>query len=114
MAKVVERVTGQRFGDFVRERILQPLRMTRTAVSRADIANDGNVAVPCATLDDGGFVPKKFESWTCEDNSPLLAATGIRSSINDMLTWCRAVLSAERMEKSAAVRLIWPYAQHVS
>ncbi|GIJ90601.1 hypothetical protein Asppvi_009562 [Aspergillus pseudoviridinutans] len=98
MAKVVEKVTGQRFTEFLRERILNPLGMTRTALTRADIADDDNVAVPCATLDNGKFVQLDSESWPCEDHPPLLAATGMRSSLNDMLNWCIAVLSAERRE----------------
>lgn len=98
VAEVVESVTGQRFMDFVRERILQPLGMTRTALARADMADEDNFAAPCATLDDGRFIQLASESWPCEDHSPLLAATGMRSSINDMLKWCMAVLSAERTE----------------
>ncbi|THC96299.1 hypothetical protein EYZ11_004204 [Aspergillus tanneri] len=99
MAMVVERVTGQRFAEFVRERILRPLGLRRTILARADITDDNNVAVPCASLDDGAFIPLDSELWPCEDHSPLLAATGMRSTINDMLSWCIAVLSAERKEK---------------
>lgn len=101
MAAVVERVTGQRFADFVRERILEPLGMTRTAVSRTDIAGDDNVATSYAILEDGGIVELNSGSWPCENHSSLLAATGMRSSINDMLRWCMAVLSAERIEQNS-------------
>ncbi|KAF4153200.1 hypothetical protein CNMCM6069_001093 [Aspergillus lentulus] len=104
MAKVVERVTGQKFAEFVRERILHSLGMMRTALSRADIAGDDNVAAPCATLDDGSFVQLDSEPWSHEDCSPLLAATGMRSSVRDMLNWCVAVLSAERRENQPQVK----------
>lgn len=97
-AKVVESVAGQPFVDFVRQRILQPLQMKRTALARSDIAVDDNLAPPCVGLDNGAFVQLPSESWPCENNSPLLAAMGMRSSINDMLNWCMAVLSAERTE----------------
>lgn len=98
MAKVVESVTGQRFADFVRQQILQPLGMTRTALSRADLAGDDNVAAPCAKLDNGTFMQLASECWPCDDHSPLLSATGIRGSLNDMLSWCVAVLAAEQIE----------------
>lgn len=98
VALVIQKVTGQRFADFVRERILEPLEMTRTAMKRSDVERDGNVAVPCVKLSDGRFVEVLEQSWPCENHTPLLAATGMRSSLNDMLNWCMAVLAAERNE----------------
>ncbi|KAJ5095858.1 hypothetical protein NUU61_005214 [Penicillium alfredii] len=98
VAQAIQNLTGQRFADFVRERILDPLGMTRTAMKRSDVENDGNVAVPCVKLSDGRFVQGPEQSWPCEEHSPLLAATGMRSSLNDMLNWCIAVLAAERSE----------------
>lgn len=99
VALVVQRITGQRFADFVRERILDPLGMRRTAMTRAEVENDDNVAAPCHILSDGRITPVDDSSWPCEKHSPLLAATGIRSSLDDMLTWCIAVLDAERAEE---------------
>lgn len=98
MAKVVERVTGQQFADFVWGRILVPLGTTRIALTRADIKHDDNVAAPYGTLKDGSFVQLNSDSWPCDSHPTILAATGMRSSINDMLRWCIAVLSAERTE----------------
>ncbi|PGG95284.1 hypothetical protein AJ79_10140 [Helicocarpus griseus UAMH5409] len=98
MALIVEHVSGQRFADFVRERILEPLGMHRTAMTRADIENDGNLAIPCTKLSNGQFYHLSDSSWRCDDHSPLLAGMGMRSSLNDMLTWCIAVLDAERSE----------------
>ncbi|KAL2824434.1 beta-lactamase/transpeptidase-like protein [Aspergillus cavernicola] len=98
VALIVERITGQRFADFVRERILEPLGLNRTAMTRSDVENDGNVAVPCTKLSNGQFCQLLDISWPCEGHSPLLAGMGMRSSLNDMLTWCIAVLDAERSE----------------
>jgi CubicO group peptidase (beta-lactamase class C family) len=74
MGKVVERLTGRRFVDFVRERILKPLGMSRTAMQWADVAYEVNVASPCASLSDGSFAPLGSGSWPCEGHTPLLAA----------------------------------------
>ncbi|KAL3460895.1 beta-lactamase/transpeptidase-like protein [Aspergillus heterothallicus] len=98
VALIVERITGQRFADFVRERLLEPLGMSRTALTRAQIDSDDNLAVPCTKLSNGNFYQLPDSSWPCDHNSPLLAGMGMRSSLNDMLTWCIAVLDAERSE----------------
>ncbi|KAL3454599.1 beta-lactamase/transpeptidase-like protein [Aspergillus insuetus] len=98
MALIVERVSGKRFADFVRERIFEPLGMTRTALTRGDIERDENVAVPCTKLSNGQFYHLPDSSWPCDDHSPLLAGMGMRSTLNDMLTWCIAVMDAERSE----------------
>lgn len=102
MALVVERVTGERFADFIQRRILQPLGMTRTAFSKADITSDDNIAAPCTNLESETVSPIESGSWPCENHSPLLAGTGAQSSLNDMLTWCVAVLSAELQEEEAS------------
>ncbi|CEL08736.1 hypothetical protein ASPCAL11881 [Aspergillus calidoustus] len=99
VALVVQRVSGQRFADFVRERILIPLGMTRTVVSRSEIINEDNIAPPTFKTTGGHFARIRDESWPCEDHAPLLAATGMRSTLDDMLTFCLAVLDAERAEK---------------
>lgn len=98
VAQVIEQIDCQRFDEFIKDCILQPLEMTRTILTRAEIGADANVATPCVTLKNGQFVKLDFEDWPCEHVSPLLAAAGIRSSIKDMLKWCKAVLSAEREE----------------
>ncbi|KAL2865869.1 serine hydrolase domain-containing protein [Aspergillus lucknowensis] len=102
VALIVQRVSGQRFADFVRGRILDPLGMRRTAVRRSDLGGDGNVAAPCVKKSNGRFHGLSDESWPCEEYTPLLAATGMRSCLNDMLTWCIAVLDAERSENDSS------------
>lgn len=68
-------------------------------LSRADIKDENNIAYPHVQLSDGSFT--KFESldWPCDNNSPMLAALGIEASLNDVLSWCIAVMSAEREEQ---------------
>ncbi|KAL3496550.1 beta-lactamase/transpeptidase-like protein [Aspergillus germanicus] len=108
MALIVERVSGQRFADFLRQRILEPLGMNRTALTRADIENDDNIAVPCTILSNGQFYQLPDASWPCDDHSPLLAGMGMRSTLNNMLTWCIAVMDAERSENNASYKSTVP------
>ncbi|KAL4875866.1 beta-lactamase/transpeptidase-like protein [Aspergillus karnatakaensis] len=102
IALVVQRVGGMKFADLVRERILAPLGMTRTAVSREEIEREAkggnNVAPPTFRTSDGKVLIVPDEAWPCYDHAPLLAATGMRSTLDDMLTFCLAVLDAERAE----------------
>ncbi|THC95814.1 hypothetical protein EYZ11_004724 [Aspergillus tanneri] len=97
VAKVVEVVSGQSYASYVREHILTPLQMHSTVISSRDWKKD-NVAHPYVYTSDGKYAKLSSESWPCDDHSPLLAAMGMRSSLNDMLTWSKAVLEAETQE----------------
>ncbi|KAL2808470.1 beta-lactamase/transpeptidase-like protein [Aspergillus granulosus] len=108
VALVVQRVSGKRFADFVRERILDPLKMDRTAVKQSDMKNDDNIADSCVKLTNGRFFAVDEKAWPCEDYTPLLAATGMRSTLDDMLTWCIAVLDAELAENNHEYQLKVP------
>ncbi|KAL2807835.1 beta-lactamase/transpeptidase-like protein [Aspergillus granulosus] len=108
VALIIEKITGQRFADFVRERLLEPLGMRRTVMTRSNIDSDSNVAVPCTKLRNGQFSQLPDASWPCDHHSPLLAGMGMRSTLNDMLSWCIAVLDAERSENDPSYKRILP------
>ena len=93
-AKVVEKVSGTSFSEFVRQRILKPLSMNRTAVSKSDVAEAENIAHPYAQ-DENGVFSKLHCDWTDETRTSILASFGVRSSVHDLLTWCAATMSAE-------------------
>lgn len=94
----LQNVYHQRYHQFLRERILKPLEMTRTAVTMDDFIQDDNVAPPTARMDRGELVKLRSEEFTSGDHSPTLASMGMRSSVNDMLRWAAAVLVAEKEE----------------
>jgi CubicO group peptidase (beta-lactamase class C family) len=94
----LQNVYHQRYHHFLRERVLKPLGMTRTAVTTEDFIQDDNVAPPTARMESGEVVKLKSEEFTSADHSPTLAAMGMRSSVNDMLKWAAAVLMAEKEE----------------
>ncbi|KAF7591434.1 hypothetical protein BBP40_001536 [Aspergillus hancockii] len=99
VAKVVEAVSGQRYADYIREHILKPLHMHSTAISSKDFKdNEHSVAHPYVCPSAGEYSKLPSESWPCDDHTPLLAAMGMRSSVNDMLIWSKAVLQAEKQE----------------
>ncbi|KAB8069768.1 beta-lactamase/transpeptidase-like protein [Aspergillus leporis] len=98
VAKVVEIVSRQSYADYIREHILMPLQMHSTAVSRNDLKSEDNVAHPYVCPSIGEYRRLPSESWPCDNHKPLLAAMGMRSSVNDMLIWSKAVLEAEKQE----------------
>ncbi|KAE8374636.1 beta-lactamase/transpeptidase-like protein [Aspergillus bertholletiae] len=98
VAKVVEVVSGQSYAEYIRDHILKPLGMHATATGSNDVRESNNVAYPyvCPSVGDYHMLPSKC--WPCDDHTPILAAMGMRSSINDMLVWSKAVLEAEKQE----------------
>ncbi|KAJ4386490.1 hypothetical protein N0V93_009387 [Gnomoniopsis smithogilvyi] len=90
---VVEKLSGVSYADFVQDNILTPLRMDHTAVSNEQVESSNNVAKSYAKLSDDSLHELKYE-WTSKENSPILGMIGIRSSVNDMLKYCAAVMEA--------------------
>lgn len=93
LALVIERISGMRYADFIRLRLLEPLGMNSTAVYESQLADYGNVALGEIHLDDGSWLLQQHE-WTSEKKTHSLATFGVRSSVKDMLTWCSAMMDA--------------------
>ncbi|KAF2804619.1 beta-lactamase/transpeptidase-like protein [Mytilinidion resinicola] len=98
VALAVERISGMPYAEFIQKELLDPLKLNRTIVTEEGFKNDDNVAFPYAQLDDGSWTRLSHE-WTSEKNTPVLAAFGKRSSVNDLLLWCAAIMGAEDTEK---------------
>jgi CubicO group peptidase (beta-lactamase class C family) len=85
LAMIIEKVSGESFGQFLHNRIFAPLQMTNTLAyekSRNDVPNRGY-----------GHT-KKGERWQQTDQSPtsaVLGDGGIYSSIDDLAKWDRAL-----------------------
>ena len=88
LAMIVERVSGQRFEDFLARRIFRPLGMSRTVAyvpSRNQVPNRAF----------GYRRPSGNDEWQFSDQSPtsaVLGDGGIYSSIEDLAKWDRALL----------------------
>ena len=83
---VVEQASGQRWEDFVRARIFDPLGMTRTLASVDALAKTTNVATPHG-LSEGALRAFPWVNW--EGSGP---AASVLSSVADMATWIRLQL----------------------
>ena len=109
---VVEAVTGMSWGDWVRERIFEPLRMHSSAASPHEVWDDRfvapaflgsapagavsiadapgrNVAMPHGVARDGS---RRVLSWQSYDS--MQAAGSVVSSVGDLVNWIRLHLGA--------------------
>lgn len=78
---LIERVTGQKWDEFVRERILEPLGMVNTNFSVEDSKKVENKALPYK-FDKGIIKEIPFKNI-----DPVGSAGSINSNIKDMLKW---------------------------
>ncbi|KAJ5353740.1 hypothetical protein N7541_006304 [Penicillium brevicompactum] len=98
LALIIETVSGMKYSDFLRQRVFAPLGLTQTLVSEADVEINDNIAHPYVRLTDGHW-SKVNNELTTENHSPLLASLGIRSSVNDMLSFLTAVMNRFDVEE---------------
>ena len=107
IARVVEAVAGVDFSTFLQNEILQPLGMNHTFVTQEAVDKSDNIAHP--------YVQKSNGTWarinvgvTSAQHSATLASMGIRSSVNDLLTFCTAVLNQyDRDKGNESLQKIW-------
>jgi CubicO group peptidase (beta-lactamase class C family) len=90
-ALVIEEVSGHTWEEFVRSRLIEPLGMADTRVSRAATREAGNVARPHARV-EGAVRPV-----TPYDATNTNASGGIGSSAADMATWMLVQLDSGRV-----------------
>jgi CubicO group peptidase (beta-lactamase class C family) len=99
LAMIVEKVSGEGFGEFLHQRIFVPLKMTNTLAYEK-----GKNEVPHRAY--GHTYSKEKNSWEQTDQSPTSATLGdggIYTSLDDLEKWDRALrehtlLSAEEMQ----------------
>jgi len=95
--KVIYNVTNLRWGDYLKEKILLPLRMTRTVSLSQEFAMASNVAKP-HTLINGEIKVLPF------DNIDNLAPCGsMGSSIMDLSKWIIIQLDSGRLDGKSVI-----------
>jgi CubicO group peptidase (beta-lactamase class C family) len=98
LALIVERASGQRYADFLRDRIFRPLGMEHTMAYEAGRSNVAHRAYGYSSTD--GIWVRTDQSTT----SAVLGDGGIYSSIDDLAKW-DAALYRERLLKAPSLRL---------
>ncbi|MCD9097011.1 serine hydrolase [Luteimonas fraxinea] len=90
--EVAAAVAGVPFDVLVRREIFEPLAMTRCQAGSWSRDAVGNVAQPHARI-DGRTVVVRADDTTIPDE-PMMAAGGLRCSLDDMLRWAQVWLDA--------------------
>lgn len=90
----VQNASGQRYSTFIQQRILDPLGMDGTIVTRCRMELHQNVAVGYVKLKDNTFSEVATEAQTDDAHTPILSVIGVRSSVDDMLKLTKAMISA--------------------
>lgn len=88
--RIVEKVSGKRWSEFVRERILKPLGMTRTTTSVKDLKN--NYAMP---HNESGGRLRVLHLGNVDGAAP---AAGLNSSVKEVANWLRLQLGRGTFE----------------
>jgi CubicO group peptidase (beta-lactamase class C family) len=104
--EVVTAVSGQRWEDFLKGRIFDPLGMADTVTSIAALKQAANVATPHAKLND------EWRTFPWANWDTMAAAGGVISSVTDMAKWIRLQLGGGavdgvRVFSSAAQEVMW-------
>jgi CubicO group peptidase (beta-lactamase class C family) len=94
--EVIEAVSGEEWGEFVRNRILQPLGMERSTTSVAALTGRDNVASPHArrVLNRVG-APRAIPYFDADNIAP---AGMIHTSVHEMTAWLRLQLNGGEFE----------------
>jgi CubicO group peptidase (beta-lactamase class C family) len=79
--EVIHVVSGKSWGDFVEERIMEPLEMNRSAASFVRLKDSTNIIAPHVPIDGKLKVIKRYKNQLFD------AAAGIYSSVNDLSKW---------------------------
>lgn len=92
LGKIIERVTGKRFGEVLSERILRPLGLRDTGMLRQDTVMEGLASTYFYRDDTRTLVndlPVYIENW--------YAAGGMYSTTSDLLNFADALFGSERL-----------------
>lgn len=105
--EVVSHASGTSWAEYVQQRILSPIGMTRTVTSVKSLDSLGNFASPHKPT------PEKVSPIPWYNWDTMAAAGGIISSANDMAKWIRVQLDHGRIDDSrrlfseASSRRMW-------
>ena len=91
--EVAAGAAGLPFDQLLQREVFDPLRMTRCQAGAFDLAEIGNVAQPHGHQDGRTVVIRADPPLVPE--TPMLAAGGIRCSLDDMLRWVQAWLQPQ-------------------
>jgi CubicO group peptidase (beta-lactamase class C family) len=108
---IIEKVTGISYGAFIENRFLKPLSLERTTTNvRPELDNIAN-AYFCS--ENEGKVPYQTGQPQVGDGTIMVGAMGLKSTVNDLLTYCSAFMNAwqDQINTNNTTTIDSPFAQ---
>ena len=100
---VVEKVSGQTYEKYLQAHVLGPAGMTRTSTVDAPDAPDTATGYDVDESDDETVKPSKPISMTLP-----FAAGALRSTVNDLLRWDRALVGTSLLSEASKTQMFTP------
>ncbi len=92
LGSIIEEVSGVGYAAYVKQSILEPLRMRRSTFDEEDVEKDDDVATPYVTSRDGGKTATRYPY------GQMIADGGLMSNVLDMARFATALLSGGELE----------------
>ena len=96
LGEIISRVSGLRYEQYVKKRILEPTRMSRTYFSKDEVEREIDKATPYIIDKEGKHIPSVFPYGISSDG-------GLLSNVNDMSKYLRMYLSRGELHGSTLV-----------
>jgi len=114
LGEVISYHSGNSYTEYVEEKILEPLNMTRSTFSKKEVCRDPNVTTPYLTIDS------RLESTEFPFHGFTHAAGGLLSSVSDFANYLQMqlsdgsfggnkILSEEAIKRSRQGYIQWDY-----
>ena len=92
LGAIIETASGERYADYVKHHILQPLKMDRSSFHKEDVERDLDVATPYTTGEGGERVATRYLY------GEMISDGGLMSSVVDMSHYVRMLLAHGEFE----------------
>jgi CubicO group peptidase (beta-lactamase class C family) len=102
---VIEKVSGERYAQFVKENLLDPVGMR-------DSGHDTHAAVIHHRASGYTYGPDGFENAPYVDMSIPFAAGGLYSTTGDLLRWERALFGGKILSRASLEQMTTPFKQN--
>ncbi|CAF3473958.1 unnamed protein product [Fusarium graminearum] len=107
---VITQQSGQPWYEYLKERILEPLDLSRTTTNRTKLPDD-NYAAPHVVLDDYSLHKQKPVDMASDD-SLMGPAGAVWSCVTDMMKWAKALLTAMHSETETPLKQVSTIVSH--
>jgi CubicO group peptidase (beta-lactamase class C family) len=107
LAYIIEKVSGQRYGDFIADNILGPLQMIHSGHDGEAKRIIENMASGYESDNNFGLEKASYLDWTAKTGNGSLYST-----VEDLYKWDRALKEGKILAKSSTDKMFMVYAGH--